>query len=496
MSSPPQSPRSLSSNEDQDDINTFGEHSTSTLVLVHEGDNEASPLTYSDDDEEEGDVAFDIDDNTEQALPSAVVFGYFLAPCLKLGAMLTLSSHAPLKTSAPSLVLFALLSAFSRQIWFLLARYVRKPDAGTMAVQAFVRGQRKVSMRVVVRNVSRAFSSVTRLLLSAVYLRGAADSLEIYLADDNYIIPTPVLIVLAYMIFLVPLCLAQSFASKRLVYTNWLSIVLYVLWVVAVVFAHSQGVLDSNITIIPRGRLFQDITTIAFAFASLSSLQMYNVLVGPKPIGDKKERRHLSLSSTSLIASLVGFGMLMPLLFPSIKRGKHDEPEDDTSYIQAAVATLSSFILLLAIPPLMTNTSLPLPQQIRRITTRPIGKHLSLIVVAGLALLPSPAISVLEDITLLLVLISSYFLPALLHIILHHMRRPLSILVSASAQGPEANTSSHDADIHELLLRKERALQRRRSLRRIAWDLGVWFLLVPVGGGGLIWAVGRLTRAW
>ncbi len=153
-------------------------------------------------------------------------------------------------------------------------------------------------------------------------------------------------------------------------------------------------------------------------------------------------------------------------------------------------------MLLLAIPPLMTSISIPIPTQIHRITKHPIGKYLALIVVAGLALLPSPVISVLEDVTLVLVLITTYFLPALLHIILHHMRRPLSILVSSNPRSSEANTSSLDPDTQELLLRKERALQRRRSLRRIAWDLGVWFLLVPVGGGGIVWTVGRLAYVW
>ena len=75
--------------------------------------------------------------------------------------------------------------------------------------------------------------------------------------------------------------------------------------------------------------------------------------------------------------------------------------------------------------------------------------------------------------------------------------RPLSILVRTNPQSSEGNvSSSHDPDTQELLLRKERALQRRRSLRRIAWDLGVWFLLVPVGGGGIVWAVGRLAYVW
>lgn len=48
----------------------------------------------------------------------------------------------------------------------------------------------------------------------------------------------------------------------------------------------------------------------------------------------------------------------------------------------------------------------------------------------------------------------------------------------------------------ELLQRKERTLQRRRLARRIAWDVGVWVLLLPVGGGGLVWATGRVLGRW
>jgi len=47
----------------------------------------------------------------------------------------------------------------------------------------------------------------------------------------------------------------------------------------------------------------------------------------------------------------------------------------------------------------------------------------------------------------------------------------------------------------ELLLRKERALQKRQFRKRIAWDVGVWALFIG-GGAGFVWAVGRLVRRW
>jgi len=164
------------------------------------------------------------------------------------------------------------------------------------------------------------------------------------------------------------------------------------------------------------------------------------------------------------------------------------------------IATLSAFILVLAIPPLIaTSPPMPMPLAVRRLTNRPLGKYCLIILLVLLSLVPSPVISVLEDIVLILMLTSTYLLPALLHIVFHHMRRPLSIIVQPHSPRYAADhsaTSEHDPDTEELLLRKERALQRRRLGRRIFWDLGVWILLVPVGGGGLGWAVGRLARVW
>ena len=107
------------------------------------------------------------------------------------------------------------------------------------------------------------------------------------------------------------------------------------------------------------------------------------------------------------------------------------------------------------------------------------------------------------------VLMSTYFLPALLHIILHNMRSPLSIIVQpqsttlrvhpdsdVDAEDDEGGVYGRDRDTEELLLRKERALQRRRLGRRIMWDIGVWILLVPVGGGGFVWSIGRIAGHW
>lgn len=86
----------------------------------------------------------------------------------------------------------------------------------------------------------------------------------------------------------------------------------------------------------------------------------------------------------------------------------------------------------------------------------------------------------------LMSLVGTYFLPALLHILTHTFKRPLAIVVPPRTpllQTPLASTSgeterlSPRSGADELLLRKERALQKRQFRKRIGWDVGVWVLL-------------------
>lgn len=61
-------------------------------------------------------------------LPSITVFLYFLALCLKLGALDLSNSSFSLKFGFPAVLLSALASAFARHIWCMLARYLRNAD--------------------------------------------------------------------------------------------------------------------------------------------------------------------------------------------------------------------------------------------------------------------------------------------------------------------------------------------------------------------------------
>lgn len=83
---------------------------------------------------------------------------------------------------------------------------------------------------------------------------------------------------------------------------------------------------------------------------------------------------------------------------------------------------------------------------------------------------------------------------------MHHFKRPLSIVIPSAVHTPSAvnfdRASLDRADADELLQRKERTLQRKRLGRRLVWDIAAWALLLPVGGGGTLWAIGRINGTW
>lgn len=167
----PSPQRSSSDSDSSVRRNVLGEHSTSALILVHDEEiDDAISVTYSDEDED-GEIHL-IDTSPELVLSPSIVFGYFLSPCLKLGAMLILSSQTPLKMSLPTLLIFSFLSVFARQIWFLLARYLRKSDVGDIVAEALAKGRNMEGRRSAIKSFTRSGSAVVRTLLCTVYLKG------------------------------------------------------------------------------------------------------------------------------------------------------------------------------------------------------------------------------------------------------------------------------------------------------------------------------------
>jgi hypothetical protein len=218
----------------------------------------------------------------------------------------------------------------------------------------------------------------------------------------------------------------------------------------------------------------------------------------------------------SLLASLLSLALVLPLLFfgptyePSVgtmsecsERSLTSIPQktfspDDRS-VNAGMAALSAIVLVLAVPPLVITTpSAPLPHALKP-HALPLSRTLALTLVLALSLAPAGLARALSDCTLVLALAGNYLVPAFLHAALHQFKRPLSILVPGRGLArarDEDDERAPLAGVDELLVRKERTLQRKRWVRRVAWDVAVWTMLLPVGGGGIVWAAGRLAGRW
>lgn len=153
--------------------------SSAALILVDDPDDEpASPLDFADDDEdgddEQGIVSpmFEVRKSVVfPSLPPSLVFLFLLAPFLRLGAFELPNARLPLKYGLPALLISALAAAFARQIWYMLARYLRKADMTDVLLHTFAKGRAKELQRTIIRNLVRAGSGTISILLAVTYLR-------------------------------------------------------------------------------------------------------------------------------------------------------------------------------------------------------------------------------------------------------------------------------------------------------------------------------------
>ena len=160
-----------------------GFDSSAALILVPDTDDPASsthgPFGFFPRDEEEEELDASHSDlqleriraSPVPPLASPTAFLYLLAPYLKLGALLVPAAGLAPRVAVPGLLLFALLSAFARQIWYMLAQYVRRTDMEDVVLEAFARGRGKERRRFVLRQIVRFSVGAFRVVVAALYLR-------------------------------------------------------------------------------------------------------------------------------------------------------------------------------------------------------------------------------------------------------------------------------------------------------------------------------------
>jgi hypothetical protein len=146
------------------------------LVLVNEVDSPNEELDFSSDDEMSDDFSARLDRLNASAippLPPTLVLLYLTVPYLKSGPMFLAFSDAPLSHTIPTLLVCALLAALTRQLWYLLGRYLRKTDTEDVILDIFARGVGNERTRFLLRTSVRVGTSTLRILLASVYLRGS-----------------------------------------------------------------------------------------------------------------------------------------------------------------------------------------------------------------------------------------------------------------------------------------------------------------------------------
>ena len=173
--------------------------------------------------------------------------------------------------------------------------------------------------------------------------------------------------------------------------------------------------------------------------------------------------------------------------------------------------TILAFLtLILGIPSVIVTTPSALPR-FRSINLN-VSRVFTIFLVLLLAFIPplsfpdpatgdhsylasSGVFAVLTAILIVMALLSTYLLPAFVHISTHFFKRPVTIViprkpVQRHSSAPDLTsgvdndgsglrqTSPTDVVYDELLLRKERALQKKQFRKRIVWDIVVWTLFL------------------
>ncbi|KAF8551696.1 hypothetical protein OG21DRAFT_1444759 [Imleria badia] len=469
------------------------------LVLLPDTD-EPDPFDeYTTDDED------DNEHNDPQPpipqLSRSVIFLYLLAPYLRLGAIYAFDiGGTSLTYGLAGLVVAASLSAFCRQIWFLLGRYLRKSSTEDILVHILARRHRRVSKHGWARYTFTIISGLFKLLLAAMYLRDAVDS-ALLLKLPDFIPPRSRLnmsIPLSILVFV--LSLPRSLASKTVVYTTGLSVASYLAWLVAASRSYATNVPSIlNPTLFGQRMLWNEISSIAFACTTAMTVPLSASLIAGSPSDSPTSRNAVagSFQLLNMFSTMLAALLMLPLVVVAASpRTLVSAAKSDNIILGLRIATL-----VLSIPSVVVSiTSLPLHGVAYRLIRTDLALSVITVLIFTLNLVPPTLANILDDGMLFLAVFGSFLLPALAHITIHYFRRPLSIVVPQPSV-PSTPRRSHPSrspspSRDPLLQRKERLLQRRRFGKRLLWDVVIWIVLIPICVYALVWATGRLARRW
>ncbi|KAF9643381.1 hypothetical protein BDM02DRAFT_3104499 [Thelephora ganbajun] len=479
--------------------NTFPEtdsHPNLIVLVPDDEDDIDAPFYLSDGDEEEVEYdAAQLDWLASSATPlsTILVYLYLVSPFLGLGAMFIPDINALRPWMIAAVCAFAVLSTFARYVWYLLARYLRKINLEDIVADAFAKGRTKERLRIKLRMAVRVGDWILKVLLAALFLRVSV-SLILPLTPEGDLLSSRFFWTAILLLGVLPFSTAYSLASKRAVVPTILSVITYVAWFVCTTHSHGKGTLEASASWTAMGSLWDGISTAAFIFTASSTVSLYSSLKAGHLNHKHKTKTYQSFRTLLIVSAITSFALILPLAFFS---SAPFSPDNAKKFPRLLRAILHVSTLVLTLPQVLIKIPIiPLPFRSRRVTNASVSHLVSAVAVFTLAAATPEFFRVLSNVTLVLTLAGTYLLPAAIHITLHNIRKPLSIILPPQAQSTQNAVEPSSSLNDPLLQRKERLLQRRRLYRRLIWDIGTWILLIPVGGGGLVWAGCRLAGKW
>ncbi|PPQ79937.1 hypothetical protein CVT25_003009 [Psilocybe cyanescens] len=293
--------------------------SSAALILVHDQDEPASPLDLDDEDDRDNDQdivspMFEVRKSTVfPPLPPSLVFLFLLSPFLRLGAFELPNSQISLKYGLPALLLSALSTAFARQIWYMLARYLRKADMTDILLDTFAKGRGKDMQRTLIRGLVRFGSGTIAIGLAVTYLRYSVYTLHPLFPGKHHPIISYLISTLLVGVVVAYLSYARSLGSRRIVYATWLSLLTYIGWLGCTIYAHSHGLLETRLGWLGPPSVHQSLITSVLVFCSSSTLPLYvSLKTTSNPLSTGKSSRSRSFRVLSFLSVVVAVLLLLP----------------------------------------------------------------------------------------------------------------------------------------------------------------------------------------
>lgn len=482
-----------------------GPASSSALILLPDTEEQDPYDLESDDDQsnDEPDSQLEVQRLPIPPLGSALVFLYLLSPYLRLGALYITDGGDPisLRYGLLTLMFAASLSAFCRHLWFMLGRYLHKFTLEDILIEAFVRGRGQGRQHNFARCIISSAVALFRVLLAAMYFRDSVDSVLQLVSESMR--SFALLYISAFLgFFVLVLSIPNTVAAKPVIYASTLSTTSYLAWLIAVLHANTTGNLDPVTSWPQRGILWNIYSSIVFACTTTLTAPLSASLTGSLIVWPVKRHRTRRFKLLNISSAVLAVLLVLPLVvFASLRAinlsGRTLAIPSDVLVPILRATTLSS-----AIPSIIVST--PMPRFLHVGYCHPHPNPIKFFYVSStvlLSLASSFVANTIRDLTLFLACSGTFLLPALAHVTIHYLRRPLAIVIPQEPHSVPASTiagsrSASRPSLDPLLQRKERYLQRRRLGKRLLWDVGIWLVLIPTCACALIWAVGCLMGKW